>query len=294
MAIKTSWAAGDVLAAADLTDTFAAKLGTLTVNAQTGTTYTLTTTDPQKVVTMTNAAASAVTVPTNAAQAVTIGSQIEIVNLSTGVACTVAPAGGVTLHGGSVVLSPGSSVTVAKIGTDVWMVQGQGAPGLTLLATQTFSAASAVSVNNCFTSTYDNYRVMLRLTANSADAGLTMRLRVGGADSSTSIYYAQSTGGYNSTSQTFASGAVSSWEVATPKSTLSRYAAAAWDVMDPATAVQTLAVGTSTFYDFSSPNRWTMLTRSCWHDTATAYDGFSLLISSGTVSGSLSVYGYKK
>ena len=285
MAIKTSWTAGQVLAAADLTDTFAAKLGTLTVNAQTGTTYTLTTTDPQKVVTMTNAAASAVTVPTDAAQAVTIGSQIEIVNLSTGVPCTVAPAGGVTLHGGSVVLSPGSSVTLAKIGTDAWMVQGQGAPGLTLVASATASAAASVSINGCFSAAYETYLLVATYVPVSASYAL-FRMRLSGTDNSAASYAYQEL-------QVATSTLTGAQHLADTSARLG-YVDAGYRGFTTA-YISNPAVAAPTLYT-SAPNRnatpiLNLITGN--HSVTTAYDGITVFPSTGNFTGTIRVYGYR-
>lgn len=57
--------------------TFTAPVITYSINAQTGTAYTLVLTDQSKLVTLTNAAAIAVTIPTNATVAFPIGTQID-------------------------------------------------------------------------------------------------------------------------------------------------------------------------------------------------------------------------
>jgi hypothetical protein len=97
----------------------------LTLNAQTGTTYTLVLTDSAKVVTLNNASAIALTVPTNASVAFAIGSQVNLVQLG---------AGQVTVGGASVTLrSQGSKLklngqysaaTLLKIATDEWVLVG--------------------------------------------------------------------------------------------------------------------------------------------------------------------------
>ena len=97
----------------------------LTLNAQTGTTYTLVLTDSAKVVTLSNASAIALTVPTNASVAFPIGAQVNLVQLG---------AGQVTVGGASVTLrSQGSKLklngqysaaTLLKINTDEWVLVG--------------------------------------------------------------------------------------------------------------------------------------------------------------------------
>ena len=77
---------------------------------------------------------------------------------------------------GSVTLAApatGSDVTLtlpAAAGTVATTAYADTAGGLQLITTQTFSAVSAVNVNNCFTSTYDNYQVVISGTTPSTAA----------------------------------------------------------------------------------------------------------------------------
>lgn len=99
--------------------------GTQSVNTQTGTTYTLISTDAQKLVTFGNAAATTVTIPANASVAFPIGTGIDVLQLGAGT-LTFSPASGVTLNG-----TPGlrtriqySGGTLLKVGTDTWVIVG--------------------------------------------------------------------------------------------------------------------------------------------------------------------------
>jgi len=104
----------------------------LTVNAQTGTTYTLALADGGNVVTMSNASANTLTIPTNASVAFPTGTIILVYQLGAG-ATTITADTGVTLNG----ISAGSGtmntqyggVSLLKIGTDTW-VAGNGTLGL--------------------------------------------------------------------------------------------------------------------------------------------------------------------
>jgi hypothetical protein len=59
--------------------------------------------------------------------------------------------------------------------------------GLTLLQSVTFSGVSSVSLPaDSFTSTYDNYRILLRQTQDSSSGATTLRLRAAGSDNTTS------------------------------------------------------------------------------------------------------------
>ena len=57
-------------------------------------------------------------------------------------------------------------------------------PGMVHLHTETFSASSSVSIDNVFSSTYDDYRVMMRYSAR-VSSDLYLRYRSGGLDSPT-------------------------------------------------------------------------------------------------------------
>jgi hypothetical protein len=59
-------------------------------------------------------------------------------------------------------------------------------PGLTLIKTQSFSAVASSSVDDVFSTTYDNYRIILDITDFTSDATVFAKLRVSGTDSSAS------------------------------------------------------------------------------------------------------------
>lgn len=96
-------------------------------NAQTGTTYTLALTDGNGVVTVSNASAQTVTIPTNAAVAFPIGTLIRIIMLGAGVT-TVDGNTGVTVNGvsggGAAISAQYTGVTLLKIATDTWIMEG--------------------------------------------------------------------------------------------------------------------------------------------------------------------------
>lgn len=58
--------------------------------------------------------------------------------------------------------------------------------GLTLVASTTISAATSISVNNCFSSTYANYFIMVDVPTTTGTAGyIGLRLRASGTDTTT-------------------------------------------------------------------------------------------------------------
>ncbi len=97
----------------------------LTLNAQTGTTYTLVATDSGKFVTCSNAGAITVTVPTNATVPFPVGTQVNLVQLGAG-QVTIAGAGVTLRSNGSKLKLFGqyAAATLVKIGTDEWVLVG--------------------------------------------------------------------------------------------------------------------------------------------------------------------------
>ena len=96
----------------------------LTLNAQTGTTYTLVLTDNGRLVTLSNAAAITLTVPLNSSVAFATGAVINIQQIGAG-QVTVAGAAGVTVTGtGTKLRTQYSAAALVKTGTDSWTLIG--------------------------------------------------------------------------------------------------------------------------------------------------------------------------
>jgi hypothetical protein len=103
-----------------------AEYDSLTLNAQTGTTYTLVLADAHKLVTLSNSSAITLTVPPNSSVAFEVGDQIGLLQLGAG-QVTVAAGSGVTLRAqGTKVKLFGqyALATLIKIGTDEWVLVG--------------------------------------------------------------------------------------------------------------------------------------------------------------------------
>lgn len=94
-------------------------------NAQTGTTYTLVLADAGKLVTLDNASAITLTVPTNASVAFPIGTQILLGQLGAG-QVTVAGDTGVTVNTPETLKlrKQYAQAALVKIGTDEWLLEG--------------------------------------------------------------------------------------------------------------------------------------------------------------------------
>lgn len=98
----------------------------LTLNAQTGTTYTLALTDSGKFVTQSNASAITTTIPPNSSVAFPIGTQVNLMQLGAG-QITVAAGAGVTLRSAGSLVKTSAQYAVAtalKIASDEWVLIG--------------------------------------------------------------------------------------------------------------------------------------------------------------------------
>lgn len=164
-----------------------------------------------------------------------------------------------------------------------WIVQ---TGGLVFVTSTTFSAASTFSINNCFSSAYVNYRILIRSLGAGGATELRYRLRVGGTDNSSANYssqrlYAQSTsvGGYSEVNQT--SGFLYTTNV-TSESMSST------DIFRPFEAVA------SGFHTEGKYNDYTIDMLAGRHLVSTSYDGITIFPPLGTITGEIFIYGYAK
>jgi hypothetical protein len=116
----------DLTTAQTLTNkTLTAPVINLSINAQTGTTYTPVLGDNGKLVTLNNSSAITLTVPTNVSVAYATGAQINLAQIGVG-QVTVVGDSGVTVNGtpGLKLRAQYSGATLVKIGTDSWLLLG--------------------------------------------------------------------------------------------------------------------------------------------------------------------------
>jgi hypothetical protein len=149
----------------------------------------------------------------------------------------------------------------------------------------TFTAATSVSVNGCFTSSYDNYLAVIRFNV-SAQIGLNFRLRASGTDNSTANSYV---------SQYISANAASVTGARTTSNQISDFLFASATQRCGAhmyfygpNLVQPTAGRTVVVQDLNSA----FLTDTAYtHNQSTAYDGFTLSVTSNNATGALTIYG---
>jgi hypothetical protein len=176
----------------------------------------------------------------------------------------------------------GQILTVAG-GVPSWATPVTPASGLTLLNKTTLSSTTNVSLNNVFSATYDNYRIILE-GSFSTDTEARLRLRVSGSDNSNSTYYfAMSRANISGTASTNAGNGVTSFLLFRGNTSSS---STSLDIYRPFATVKTTIGGT--FFDRNGDVGGS---NAGFFDATTSFDGLSVFFTNGC-TGTLSVYGY--
>ena len=168
--------------------------------------------------------------------------------------------------------------------------QTKATAGLTLLNTTSFSGVASKEILNVFSSTYDNYLINGSILG-STNIFLNLRYRTTSDDTSSNYYWMRQ-GITSSGSTTNGNGGAVTFASICPTTT-DPYGSFNLGIFNPNASKITTASGTS----FGLANDYT--NNANWHvghimNTTTAYTGFTLLASIGTITGTVTVYGYNK
>ncbi len=165
-----------------------------------------------------------------------------------------------------------------------WITPASG--DLVLLNTTSFSAVSSQSISDVFSTTYNNYKILLKGTT-TGNTAINFRMRVSGADAT----------GANYTFQTIDASGSNIVTSQTASATSANFAALATDMSNAqmmlfspflaeATSFHTLSafnVGGARYYQYAGS-----------HSLATSYTGLTIATASGSMTGTISIYGFKK
>lgn len=172
-------------------------------------------------------------------------------------------------------------------GSDIIYPTSVAGTGVTLLGGQvSFSGATSVSVNGCFTNSYSHYRIYADYTASSS-AVLTCRFRASGTDNSTAVYQVR---GSDITS-TLAGIALNDQTSAAITTAQTGGNALVFDCINPQATKYTQCPFTSDSSLVSVSDL--MRTGTFTHLAAISFDGFSLNMASGSITGNLRIYGMR-
>jgi len=184
--------------------------------------------------------------------------------------------------------------TVTVYDGSAWQQVYPNTPGLVYVAGTAFSAVSSVSVNNCFSATYENY-VYIGHVACTTQAQVGLRLRVSGTDNSTAGNYLWG-GAYTRwvTSATVAGEHSSTTATSFPLTDADgNFSFFEGKLFSP------FASRLTGFNNVQAYNQGGSLNDGYWEAFAgsmtvtTSYTGFTIFPASGNISGSISIYGLR-
>ena len=151
----------------------------------------------------------------------------------------------------------------------------------------TFTAATSISVNGCFTSSYDNYLVVMRTDPSGGGSAMRIRLRASGTNATGTNYTIQLLSADNTTVSGSRSTSADHFRVNLTTDQANFYDGTHVYFYGPnlaqPTAVRSVTVSaysSALIYDYANT-----------HSLSTAYDGFTLDTASPNLTGMLCVYG---
>jgi hypothetical protein len=159
----------------------------------------------------------------------------------------------------------------------------------------TFTGATSISVNGCFTSTYTNYRVILhQMRSNTSNTAVKFRLRSAGTDYTTNQYYTNGIvqTGTAAMTQYFVMNGTWLDFGAQPSSGSDNYGFFSFDISSPQ-VTGTMKTVTGSGYGFQAST-------AAFHvsglvGVTSSYDGFTIFTNSAaTFNGKISVMGYNQ
>ena len=161
--------------------------------------------------------------------------------------------------------------------------------GLVLLNTTSFSGVASQSINDVFSATYDNYKIVASFNTPTADSSVLFRFRVSGSDNSTSNYIRTcqhtSSGGITNRSDTSTSFDIIQTDLGTAEGYAFTY-----EIQKPfLTEFTTGQVATNGVFSTGVKNT---LAGGLLFSATTSFTGFTVFNGSGNISGSVSTYGY--
>ena len=195
-------------------------------------------------------------------------------------------ASGITAATASATYAPVAAGGLVQI-TPTSIAATGGSGSIASTGTISFTSASAISFNGCFSSSYNDYLVKILLkSSNTTD--VSFRNRLSGTDAS----------GANYNDQFFAAEATSTQLSRTTGATVGN---SMRTVANEQLSCQ-LLLGSSflteptqfEFYQVLNHTSPQTRIRSGFHTLSTSYDGFSLIPGAGTITGTVQIYGYRK
>ena len=198
-------------------------------------------------------------------------------------------AGTTTNDSGVLAVGANGTVLTAASGETTGLKWAAASSGMTLIQSTSVSAVSSQSFNDVFSSTYQNYKILIDLTGSAA-ANLGMRVRVSGTDNTSGNYYTagvERIGDVTTVTGIQAEGATSFTSLCRFES--SEGGGVSMDLFNPFAAQKTTYVGTSVGKEGANLS---VRFLGGQMSVTTSYTGFTLFVASGNFTGKVSIYGY--
>jgi hypothetical protein len=182
-----------------------------------------------------------------------------------------------------------SAIRTLGNGVDTSLKTVSDGRGLVHINTTSFSAVSSQSINDVFSSTYNHYKIVVS-GSGSTTATLDLRLRVSGSDNSTSNYYYAGVLLESSTAAFIkAQGDPTTYfrlgTIGTNTGIIET------TISNPQQAEYTGYVTTNGYLYGTNEGGWYNIGGA--FSGTTSFTGFTLIPASGTITGRVSIYGYK-
>ena len=171
-----------------------------------------------------------------------------------------------------------------------WVTIG-GSAGLTLIASAGFSASGGVNVNDVFSATYTNYKLIVNFTSADSNRDVKLRLRVSGSDASGSNYSYGSMGMRSDGASTFNTSANNTTSFDFSRANSGNKMTSSFEFFRPFEASPTQMLGRYAGDDNTTPffNDLGGL-----HTLSTSYTGFTIFPTAGNITGDYFIYGYQE
>jgi hypothetical protein len=160
--------------------------------------------------------------------------------------------------------------------------------GLVHIETRTVTASASESFNNVFSATYNNYKIMARLVG-SGNIDLYMRFRTGGTDNSSSLYQKQEALFDTSSASITRTTNQNTLRIRDVRTAGTYHIA---EIASPFLSEPT-GIWSAAPAAFASTTPYFEIQGAGFNGN-TSFDGFTLYLGSGNMTGTVSVYGYAK
>jgi hypothetical protein len=169
------------------------------------------------------------------------------------------------------------------------VVAGTGTATVTANGEITFSGASHVTINNCFSANYDTYKVIIsNLSITTSGQLLQYQMSSGGTAVSTSTYSHQRIYAQNTTIGTAMSTSQQSCGLSYIGTSALNYVS--FEIMNPFLSTVTKSISQGNYSDPTNPFYFEQF--SGYHSTAASYDGIRIIPGANAISGKIRIYGY--